>query len=464
MNELSSDEKDILKEAFLEIQSWVAEKKLTDTGLEFELLVQGYASFQASYQKGGLENFKSSDSLMAGFRLICKGSSGYAYTENLSPVALKKCVEQALLNLETVSGAGSQQESFTLFSPAPIVPMDFLFHEDLEKHSIEEKLKKAEILEKDALAYDPRVSAIAYGGFSHTKSWIRILNSKSLDVFAKFNSMSVSCYPLIKFEGQNKMAGVNFWTRDWNQLDSHKVARRAAQKSLDYLGAKSLASKKYHVLFENSAASNLFSLATDFFSAKEVFQKKSILEGKLNQQIFSEQIEIWDDPFLPEASGSRPFDDEGAPSHRTCLVANGVLKNYLTNYEYAQKMQLPHTCNASRSPSQELEISYSNFVIKKGTQTFEELLQLEEEALLITEVKGLHAGFNSSTGDFSFQSVGFLYQNGKRIHPVEEIVVSGNVLKSFLKVKGLSDRYDHDGSSVLVPDILVSEIDVAGKG
>jgi PmbA protein len=127
-------------------------------------------------------------------------------------------------------------------------------------------------------------------------------------------------------------------------------------------------------------------------------------------------------------------------------------------------MQLPHTCNASRSPSQELEISYSNFVIKKGTQTFEELLQLEEEALLITEVKGLHAGFNSSTGDFSFQSVGFLYQNGKRIHPVEEIVVSGNVLKSFLKVKGLSDRYDHDGSSVLVPDILVSEIDVAGKG
>ena len=53
------------------------------------------------------------------------------------------------------------------------------------------------------------------------------------------------------------------------------------------------------------------------------------LKKRLNEQIFSDKVSVWDDPTMEFATGSVPFDDEGVPTSKKVIVDKGVLKNFI---------------------------------------------------------------------------------------------------------------------------------------
>ncbi|MNT36166.1 peptidase PmbA [compost metagenome] len=146
------------------------------------------------------------------------------------------------------------------------------------------------------------------------------------------------------------------------------------------------------------------------------------------------------------------------------IFEKGVLKNYLTNLEYAKKMNLPHTASASRSPKSSSDIAPSNLVISLGTSSLEDMLKRHETVVHLKKVAGgLHAGYNDATGDFSLPGEAILYVNGVSQGPVDQFVFSGNILDLLRDIEELGNEYNFDeASSIISPHILVKSLSFAG--
>ncbi|MBV2169368.1 MAG: TldD/PmbA family protein [Bdellovibrio sp.] len=428
-------------------------------GAKVEMLLSGGENLSIGYQKNKLESFEATQSQMAGLRVILGANQGYAYTENLSDESLLRTYREALSNAKTVQKGESLE--VPLVKPQTVQAMNHLFNP--ENVAMDKKMEVARLLEEISLNVDKRVQAVPYSGFSETVSFKRILNSEGLDQEFKQNYYSGYAYALAKEGESSKMDGEGFFVRSFQDIKTKEVAEEGVRKALSRLGAQKLPTGNYAVVIDRSQFPMVLQMIYSYFSAKQVHEGKSLFKGKLGQKIASEKFQLVDDPFELRGSAVRPFDDEGASSQKTVLFEKGVLKNFLTNLEYANKMELPHTAHARRSPASQLEIAPTNLLVAKGTKSLQELLSSHTKVVHLTEFSGgLHAGFKETTGDFSMPAEGFLYENGKCIGPIDQFVMSGNVLDLLRDIEDLGNEYNKPGSSMICPDVLVKSLSFAG--
>jgi PmbA protein len=147
----------------------------------------------------------------------------------------------------------------------------------------------------------------------------------------------------------------------------------------------------------------------------------------------------------------------------TKLIDHGRLSNFLTNSVLAKRLNLPHTASAMRSAKSQLDVGPSNLVVATGEQSLQQLLAKYPKVIYITDFTGYHAGYNDGSGDFSLQSEGELWENGKRVKPLANFVTSGNIMQLLKDVEAVSSRRLHPTSSVIAPDLLVPSLSIAGK-
>ncbi len=457
---------DIIKYNFDKIQ----EQAKTD-GVKIELLISSSENLSLGYSQKKLEKFESSLTQVAGFRVILGGAQGYSYTENLSPEALLLCYREALENAKTLSSP-EKNDHIPLVSPEPVSKskdskdkVTFIFSNLLydENNSIEEKMEVARRLEQDCLDRDARIQSVPYANFSETLSRIRVLNSHGMDQEFSQNYFSGYSYPLAKEGASSKMNGDSFFVRRFKDLDVAAIAKSAVEKTVSLLGAVKLQTGNYAVLIDKDEFRSVIGMFTGYLSAKEVFEEKSLFAGKLGQKIASPLFELIDDPLNTFGASARPFDAEGSPSQKTVVFQDGILKNFFTNSEFAQKMNLPHTAHASRRPASQMDIAPSNLIVGLGSKSSAELLASKQKIVYITHFSGgLHSGFKESTGDFSMPAEGLLYENGKCLGPVDQFVVSGNILELLRDIEALGNEYSKSASSIMCPDVLVSSLSFAG--
>ena len=69
-------------------------------------------------------------------------------------------------------------------------------------------------------------------------------------------------------------------------------------------------------------------------------EEHHFLKDKIDQQIFSNSINIIDKPDLIKGMGSQCFDSEGVKTETLNLVNSGVLKNYLVDTYNGKKLNL----------------------------------------------------------------------------------------------------------------------------
>jgi PmbA protein len=430
-------------------------------GAKVELLVSGSENLSLGYSQRKLVKFESTQSQMAGLRVILGASQGYAYTENLEEDALLRSYREALNNAKTV-GASATSGVIELVKPAGKVErMDHVFR--VEEIPMSEKLKNAQQIEELCLLQDARIQSVPYSSFNEGLSFRRVLNSEGVDQEFKQNYYSGYAYPLGKDGESSKMDGESFFARSFAEIDIQRVAEAGVQKVLSRLGATKLKTGNYPVVISREVFSTVLSMFVGYLSAKDVFEKKSLFAGKLGQVMASSKFSLYDDPFEASCTSVRPFDSEGAPSQRTTLFENGVLKNFFTNLEFASKLGLPHTANAARGPSSAMDIGPTNLIVAKGSASLEELLARYPRAVHLTHFAGgLHAGFKESTGDFSMPAEGFLYENGVKVGAVDQFVMSGNVLTLLMDIEDVGREHSRAGTSVLCPDVLVRSLSFAG--
>lgn len=445
---------DVIKQKFDQVVN-----KAKSLHADVEMLLSGGESLSFGFQKGKVDSFKNSQTQMAGFRVIKDGKQGYAYTENLSEDSLMRTFQAAYENALMLEDGDIK--SIQLLPPQNVKSMDGVNGEF--PSTLEDKMKMAADMVEQFFKKDSRITAVPYNSFGEVKSFKRILNSKGIDYTFNQSFCHGHAYALAKQGEVSKMGGDGFFARTPSEIDTDKVVKVGIEKATSLLGATPLKTGVYPVVIDRDEFATMLSMLESYFSAKDLYEGKSLLQGKLGQKVGSEAFTLVDDPFEKLGTDVRPFDDEGAPSQKVSIFEKGIFKNFLTNFEYANKMNLPHTAHAARSPASQMDISASNLVVGKGTKSLAELLSSNDEVVHLTHFTGgLHAGFKQATGDFSMPAEGFLYRKGQLVGPVDSFVVSGNIMELLGKVLDVGNEYNKGGSSKICPDVLVSDLSFAG--
>ncbi len=409
---------------------------------------------------GDISTVSSGASLGLCLRAVYGEKIGYASTELVNPKEITSLFSRAMENAsatekkDTVGIYSGGDEYENLISEV-YVPCGMT---ELKKRAL--AICQAMYLEGETVKKGSTSSALSS---SYT---VRIYNSHglSLECFGGINAITAGA--VIETDaGAESAYEVRLAEAD---TDLSEIAKYAVDTARSKLGAGYVSTGKYNVIIDSRRMRSLLSAFSSAFSARSAQMGMSLLRGKVGEKIASDVITITDDPMREGTAFKTNFDAEGVPARRKTVVEHGVLKTLLHNRETAARDGVKTTANASKSGySSPISVSPYAFCIEAGESSFDKLLSMLGEGILITDIKGLHAGASAVTGDFSLECAGFTVHEGKRGIPVKSFTIAGNFFELMKNVVALSDKVELgiSGSFTVfgAPDVLVRDVSVSGK-
>lgn len=206
-----------------------------------------------------------------------------------------------------------------------------------------------------------------------------------------------------------------------------RLARASAGRAVRALHAAKLPGGRMPVVLSSEAGGTMVHEAVGHgLEADLALRGMSVYKDRMGERIASPLVSITDDATLPGKRGSFGIDDEGAPGERTLLVENGVLKGFLHDRLSAMREGVAPTGNGRRESYRSKPIPrMTNTVILPGTMPPEEVLSGASQGLLVVKMGG--GQVNTVNGDFMFEvAEGYRIENGKRGEPVRGATITGN--------------------------------------
>ena len=351
------------------------------------------------------------------------------------------------------------------FETTKITPEDE-FNSLPDKDLLAEKIKDLNLYDQSHLENDKKIDYLreleetasidkkivnTESGFTENKSNFILANSDGFCNGYRSSSFSASCVTVAKDE--NSMERDYEFTSKCHLndiIDPKNLGKIAAEQTIKKLSPKKIGSDKISIIFDKRIAKGLLSSFASAISSSAIARGTSFLRDKIDQQIFSSSINIFDKPDLVKGMGSQCFDSEGVKSEALKLVERGFLKGYLVDTYNGKKLNLRSNGRSGGT---------TNLYFENGQISFEELLKIHSRSLYITETIG--HGTNLVTGDYSVGANGFLVENGELKYPVSEITIAGNfndMFKSITLANDLDFKY-----SVNSPTMMIEGMTVAGK-
>lgn len=394
-------------------------------------------------------------------RVIRQNRVAMTSTSDLSEAGLERCVADALELVELSQPdpwVGPADPSLLATPPHPDLD---LFDPALDSLDADGAIERARRAERAALDFDPRITLSEGATFSRTSGTSVMVLSSGFEGVQRGSYAALSVAPVVEDEGGKRRRG-SYWTarRHLTELESEEdVGQEAARRTLAKLGARKIDTCEAPVVFDRDAARSILGTFAGCILGGALWRKSSYLLGRLGTAVASELVHIVDDPLIPRAPGSRPYDGEGLRSRRNEVVRGGRLETYLLDCYAARKLELESTASASRSGGS-IGASTTNFIMQAGPVTRDELIASTPRGLLVTEMMGF--GFNAVTGDFSRGAAGFWIEDGKIAFPVGEITISSNLDAMLLGIDAVANDLELK-TSTAAPTFRVASMTIAGS-
>lgn len=381
---------------------------------------------------------------------------GNASTSDFGSKALKDTVEAAF-NIARFTAeddcAGLPEDDQFETRPRDF---DLFYPWDLDAEGAVEIGRAAEAA---AFAVSPMVTNSDGAGVSVQHAHFISANSRGFRGGYPYSRHSLSVAPIASgpVNGADGMQRDDWYVsmRDPNDLPPPEaIGRYAAQRALARLGARKISTRNAPVLFEAPLATGLLGAFAQAASGTALYRKSSFLIDTLGQTIFSDHINIIDDPHVKKGMGSASFDEEGVRTQRREVVRAGVLQGYFLSTYAARKLGMKTTGNAGGSHNLALKSRDTH-----RNDDFEKMLQKLETGLLVTELMG--QGVNYVTGDYSRGASGFWVENGVVMHAVEEITIAGNLKDMFRHIRAVGADTLIRGNKE-VGSLLIDGMTIAG--
>ena len=232
--------------------------------------------------------------------------------------------------------------------------------------------------------------------------------------------------------------------------DAEELGKISAEQTIKKLSPKKIGSDKIPIIFDKRIAKGVLSTFAGAISSSAITRGTSFLKDKINQKIFSNDLNIYDKPDILKGLGSKSFDSEGVKTETLQLVEEGVLKNYLIDTYNGKKLNLKSNGRCGGT---------SNLYFDNGKISLKDLLNSNSKCLYITETIG--HGSNIVTGDYSVGATGFLIENGEFKFPINEITIAGNFNNMFKNITLANDlEFKYSTNS---PTMMIEGMVVAGK-
>jgi PmbA protein len=431
---------------------------------EVEAFLTHERNFQVKAYAGDVENLSSSEPRGASVRVVAQQRVGFAYTTDLTAQGLDDLIAQARDNAtyatdDAAAGLADAPEG-------PYAEIGSLVDDRQQSVPADEKVALALALDAATRGADPRIQTVEEAVYADSDLEVAIASSAG--VSGIYRRTDAWCYALAIAEADGDTeVGFDFGlARGLAALDAEDVARKAAARALDVLGARKIPSRRMPVVFDPYTAGQFLGVLGSVLTGEAVQKGRSLFAGRLGEVVAAGELTLVDDGAIPGAPGSSPWDAEGVPAQRTEVIKNGVLTSFLYDVVSGRREKRASTGNGARASFKSPpHPAPTNMTFAPTGKTRDDLLREAGDALLVQDFHGVHSGANPISGDFSVGATGRLLKDGAPTQPVKEVTIAAPMLDILKGVVAVGDdlRWLPFGGSFGGATTLISEMTVAGE-
>ena len=426
------------------------EKTLKNKCDAYEIYIDETKAIELDSLKDELNFAKEEIELGLSIRVIKDNKQGFAFTSNmnnLSETALK-AIENAKLT--------KMDENYAFAEVEKVSDVKKVYDTKFDDLNVDESVKFL----KDTIDIAKDSGCEVTGaGFSASGGRSLIVNSNGVSIENEGTGFGLSLSVIMQNDGQIATA-YNSQTSRFFDMNGEKLANEVCDLAKRSLDTKPVETGDYDVVLDYYAAVGLLQTFINAFDGENVRRGRSILNGKLGEEIANPVLSITDNPLLEKGMYTSKCDDEGSVSQKTELIKDGKLNSFIYDIYTAN-------CEGIKTTSNGLRGSYLTTPMISPTNLefeFSEMKDLSEidNGVLTTSVLGAHTA-NPISGDFSVEaSNAFKIKNGELSEPINKAMVSGNIFEIMKSVEGLKSEIKQYGSYI-IPKLLVHNLRVVGQ-
>ena len=408
-----------------------------------------------------------------GIRVLKGDQTGYSYTEELTPNAMKLAAKTAA-NIAD-SGKNIPPVEFKLRETPNYYPIETPW----EEIGIDKKIPYLQIINDKVFAEDKRIIKSNIWFINET-SYVLEANSDGVIAcdYQPMGQIAVTCNA--EQDGKREenyfdlsgRRGIEFFTPDNVDLLAKEAVRRTVAL---FEAVKPEAGEMPVVLAAGSSGILLHEAIGHGMEADFNRKNISIFSDKIDKKVAESLVSIVDDGTNPNIRGSINIDDEGNISGKTYLVENGILRSYLHDRISAKHYNVKPTGNGRResfrySPQPRMRNTY----MLPGPHTKDEIIGSVKRGIYAEAFTNGQVFIGA--GDFTFYvKSGFLIEDGKLTKPIKDVNIIGNGPKVLADIVMVGDDMKmaeggwtcgKNGQGVPVsmglPTVKVSKITVGG--
>ena len=378
-----------------------------------------------------------------GLRVLVDGSWGFSSANSISKEAGTVAVTTALsLARATAARAG---EAVTL-AEVPVTEDTIIWvpRKEPKDVAIEDKLEMLREMEATARTAEHLATVTTFYSEGHRR--IELLTSEGTHLAHGLTRVLTVANMTGRKEGvvssfRSRVGGVGGWEvfedkdpvteteRGVVSLETLLDAGRAPSGRMTAVIDPDMSGVFVHEAFGHASEADL------------VMAGESILEGRIGEKLGVDDVTIFDDPTMPGAFGSFPYDDEGVKGARKVLMQNGVLTSFLHSRETAGRMgDEPNGAARSQDYGSRPLVRMSNTCLEAGDLSQEEMFEGISEGIYLKGTRGGQVDVAKGTFQFGAQEA-FLIENGQVTSPLRDVALMGTILETLHNIDGLGKEF-----------------------
>jgi len=429
---------------------------------EADACLESSRAFTASVLGGRIETLQQSGTLGLGVRVIVNGAVGFCSGTDMTSAGIDDLARRAV----ALAAYATPDEANGVPEPAQAgdaATADLqLFDRAALELPDERKIEMALALERAALDSDPRIKRTDGATVSSSAGAFAIANSRGLARAWDGTTVSAWVVALADDRDGRQQTGVYGMTKrhlgDVPPMED--IGREAARRALARLGARRVPTARVPVVMSPEIAAGWISEMYEAFTGEAVLKKSSWLTAKLDQSIASPLVTLVDDGSLVRGLGSSPYDAEGVRTRRNVLIDAGRCAAFAYDLYHSRRTGAALTGNGIRGFASTPGIGFHNLFVEAGSASPEAIIKSVDRGFYYDD-SGSY-GFNSVTGDYSFQAQGWWIENGEKAFPVDGVTVAGNSLDMLKAVAAVGNDLEFRYSATC-PTLLIGEMTVSGE-
>jgi len=366
----------------------------------------------------------STVSFGVGIRVLKGDQTGYSYTEDLSPEAMKSAARTAANIANTspfVRTRSLEERTFPNF---------YKITTPWEDVSISRKIPALEFINQKVFSLDPRVK-ICNVNYSDSASYILFANSEGV-IGTDYQPMcTIGASVIAEQDGRREQNNYTISMRQDVSMLNPETLTRIATKSVEdtvllFEATTPRAGRMPLVLAAGSSGILLHEAIGHGIEADFNRRGESIFSDKIGKKVAEPFVTIIDDGTIPHMRGTINMDDEGNPTQKTVLVENGTLVSYLHDRISARHFNVAPTGSGRRESFRHMPLPrMRNTYMLNGPHEKQEIIESVKYGIFAETFTG--GQVRIGPGDFTFFiKIGYLIEDGKLTQPIKDVNIVGN--------------------------------------